>query len=383
MDRSLVSSKEACDRLGIRPQTLYAYVSRGFLEAIPDPSDPRRSLYRKAEIASLLARKKAGRSRPAIAARTINWGDPVLETHISTISRGKLLYRGLDAVEWADEATVEATWDLLVDVPTTFPDGGLELKGSSAESAVVRGFRYLTDLAVEAPVMFGRNRASIASEGALLLSGLADQLLLCSGAGAIHERVASSWGLSSSQAHIIRRALVLSADHELNASTFAVRVVASTGAALPSALLAGLAALSGPTHGGSTARAATMFKDAVTAPNATSYFTERLALGEPIWGFGHLLYPDGDVRAQALIAHLPLNPALDKVLKAASEVTGNGPNLDAALALAALALGFPDDLAFALFTVGRAIGWTAHAIEQLEMGTLIRPRAHYVGRGAA
>jgi citrate synthase len=165
----------------------------------------------------------------------------------------------------------------------------------------------------------------------------------------------------------------------LNASTFAVRVVGSTGASLPGALMAGLAALTGPRHGGMTMRTVAMFAEALAAPDPAAFFAARLARGEPIWGLHHALYPDGDIRARALRdAHEP-SGALRWTIDAAEAAGGMLLNVDGALAALAHTLGLSQEAAFAIFALGRTTGWIAHAIEQTETGALIRPRARYVG----
>ena len=373
----MITADEVCSRLGIRPQTLYAYVSRGLLEAGADTADSRRSLYREAEVDALAARKKAGRSRPVVAARAINWGDPVLETRISTVMRGRLIYRGRDAVTWSETATLEETAALLSDVPA-WPDAPPPSVAAS-ERGITGAFTYLARAANEAPPMFGRSRQSIVMEGAGLLRGVAGAVLGREAAGAIHETAAAAWRLKPKGADLVRRAMVLLADHELNASTFAVRVVGSTGASLPAALLAGMAALSGPRHGGMTMRTVAMFAEALAAPDPSAFFAARLARGEPIWGLHHALYPDGDIRARALRdVHEP-SGALRRTIDAAETVGGMLLNVDGALAALAHTLGLSQEAAFAIFALGRTAGWIAHAIEQTETGALIRPRARYVG----
>lgn len=367
----MITAEEVCARLGVRPQTLYAYVSRGMLEAVADASDSRRSLYREAEVEALVARKTAGRSRPVVAAKAIDWGDPVLETRISTVVRGRLIYRGRDAVSWSETASLEETAALLCDVPS-WPD-------ASSPAPIAGAFTYLAQAMNEAPPMFGRSRQSIVTEGAGLLRGLAGTVLQREVTGPVHEAAAAAWRLKPKGSDLVRRALVLLADHELNASTFAVRVVGSTGASLPAALMAGLAALTGPRHGGMTMRTVAMFAEALAAPDPAAFFAARLARGEPIWGLHHALYPDGDIRARALREVHEPSGALRRTIDAAEAAGGMLLNVDGALAALAHTLGLSQEAAFAIFAMGRATGWIAHAIEQTETGTLIRPRARYVG----
>ena len=172
---------------------------------------------------------------------------------------------------------------------------------------------------------------------------------------------------------------MLSADHELNASSFAARVVASTGASLRAAAIAGLAALTGPRHGGLTWRVEALF-DALGDGDAEPALRKRLAAGEDLPGFGHPLYPDGDPRASALLARAyPHLPQARAIAEAAERLTGRRPSLDFALASVRRRLRLPLGHAFCLFALGRTAGWIAHGLEQRATGTLIRPRAIYVG----
>src|SRR5437868_13603742 len=109
---SWISMDEACKRLGVRPQTIYAYVSRGKLEVIADPADTRRSLYRAEDVAGLAKRKQAGRKHETLAANTLFGAEPSIPTALSTFVRQRLYYRGQDAVTLAGSASLEeaAQW---------------------------------------------------------------------------------------------------------------------------------------------------------------------------------------------------------------------------------------------------------------------------------
>jgi citrate synthase len=228
------------------------------------------------------------------------------------------------------------------------------------------------------PPARGRAPLVLAVEAASLLDALADAVAGETGEGLIHERLARAWDCPPARADLIRRALVLLADHELNASTFAARVAASTGASLSAAAVAGLAALSGPLHGGMASRVESIAAE-VERQGAAEAVAARLAQGSPIPGFGHQLYPEGDVRAAALLSVFE-PPAAYEALRAATEAaTGEKANIDFALTAMATALGLPAGAPFALFAVARCAGWFAHAIEQASAGVLIRPRARYIG----
>ena len=109
---------EAAALLGVKPQTLYAYVSRGLIEARPDPGPPRRSLYRLDDVVSLKGRGQRSRKRTAIAAGTMAWGDASIATSLSTVHRARLVYRGQDAALLSESATLEDIAGLLWDVPS-------------------------------------------------------------------------------------------------------------------------------------------------------------------------------------------------------------------------------------------------------------------------
>jgi citrate synthase len=373
-----LTASEAMERLGVRPQTLYAYVSRGRVEARPDADDPRRSLYRAADIAGLRQRKARGRKAAAVAEDAIAWGEPVLASAITTIRDGRLYYRGRDAVELARTETLESL--------ARFLRGGFG--GTSGERATIfpsspsartRAFLALAGRAAADPPTRGRAPTALADEAAGLLDLLADAVAGEIRDGPIHTRLARAWGVESAGGgEAIRMALALLADHELNASTFAARVTASTGASLAASALAGLSALSGPLHGGMAPRVATLIGEAGRL-GAEAAVRARLAQGLAIPGFGHQLYPGGDPRARALLAALPPAPALDAVRLAAEAQTGQTANVDYALTALVALLGLPGDAAFLLFAVGRCAGWLAHALEQVQTGQLIRPRARYVG----
>ena len=174
------------------------------------------------------------------------------------------------------------------------------------------------------------------------------------------------------------------ADHELNASTFVARCVASTGAT-PYAVVSGaLAALSGRRHGGASARAEALFYEITQHGDPMAVMAARLARDEHLPGLGHPLYPDGDPRAEALLAAAMAatpasRPLIEAAVAAARRLSGQRPNVDFALAAATTALGLPQGAALSLFVVGRTVGWIAHAIEQYQSGVLIRPRARYTG----
>jgi citrate synthase len=375
---SWLGANEAMERLGVRPQTLYAYVSRGRIESRADAVDPRKSLYSADDIERLRKRKARGRKAAHVAEDAIAWGEPVLASAITTVRDGRLYYRGRDATQLASTESLESVARLLRGgdgaalkqrPPIVLPD---------APTARVRAFLALAARAASDGPARGRATLALAAEAAGLLDHFADAVAGEVGEGPIHTRLARAWGADAAGAEAIRMTLVLLADHELNASTFAARVTASTGAALAASVLAGLSALSGPLHGGMAARVETFIAEAGRA-GAEAAVSARLAQGLRLPGFGHPLYPGGDPRARALIEAFSPPPVFEAVRLAGETMTGEAPNVDFALTALVMALGLPGDAAFLLFAIGRCAGWLAHALEQLQTGGLIRPRARYSG----
>jgi citrate synthase len=179
------------------------------------------------------------------------------------------------------------------------------------------------------------------------------------------------------------RALVLAADHELNASTFAARVAASAGADLYACLTAAIATLSGPRHGGESDRVEALVREVGAPTRARAVILARTQRGELLPGFGHPLYPGGDPRAPPLItAALALAPKVTRTILAIVEEVKHAlklePTLDTGLVAIAHSIGAPG-AASAIFALGRCAGWVAHMLEQRDAGFLLRPRARYVG----
>jgi len=377
-----LTATEVQGRLGVQAQTLYAYVSRGRIEAKADTDDPRKSLYRAEDVARLEQRKARSRKAAHVAEDAIAWGEPVLASAITTVVGGRLYYRGRDATVLAQTETLESVARLLRGGDGVAFKDRIARPIPVAATARARAFAVLAERAATDNPARGRASLALAAEAAGLLDAFADAIAGEPGEGPIHVRLASAWRCDEPSgeggAELIRMALVLLADHELNASTFAARVAASTGASLAAAALAGLAALSGPLHGGIAPRVEAFIAEAERV-GAEPAVSARLAQGLPIPCFGLPLYPNGDVRAQALLAAFTPDPSFEAVRLAAESLTGAIANVDFALTAMVSQLALSDDAAFLLFAMGRCAGWLAHALEQMRTGQLIRPRARYVG----
>jgi len=367
---------DALARLSVRRQTLYAYVSRGLIRAQPDEDDPRRSLYSAHDIGGLAGRRRGARRRSEVAAGAIAWGEPVLESAISTVRDGMLVLRGRPVTQLAEKATLEDVAALLWGgtAPRVLEAMPLRLKGA----AKARAFAFLAQRAVGDAPGLGRAEAALRGDAWSLLDGFG-QALTGEARGAMHQRLARAWGLSPRGADLVRRVLVLQSDHELNPSTFAVRIAASTGASLAACALGGFSALSGPLHGEAAARALAQLDEAMEARDADEGVALLLSRGERLAGLGHPLYPEGDVRASAMLKALKPRAGIARVIAAMEQAVGRRANCDAALAAMTRELGLPDDAPFVMFALSRMTGWLAHAMEQRASGKLIRPRAKYIG----
>jgi len=372
-----VGRAEALEQLGVRAQTLYAYVSRGRIGMRPDETDPRRSQYRADDIAALATRRARGRSPSAIAESAIAWSEPSIATAISTVLHGCLIYRGQDAVALAKSATLEETAAVLwaSAEPVAFKAPSSEPPHSAGRAAA---FAQLSMLAGQGRPSLGRNAASLCTEAAHTIGALAQALGAAGGTAPVHRRLAQGWSVDGAGAEAIRCALVLLADHELNASTFTARVAASTGASPAACLLAGLATLTGPRHGGAGEAVMQLAEDAARH-GAEAAIRRWLGHDRPLPAFGHPLYPDGDPRATALLAVIPVDETLQQLQKSAMAATGTHPNIDFALAALTRSFGLPRDAPFRLFALARSVGWAAHTIEQVTSGSVIRPRGRYEG----
>lgn len=187
----------------------------------------------------------------------------------------------------------------------------------------------------------------------------------------------------------LNKALVLHADHELNASTFTARVCVATLSDIYSGMTAAIGALKGPLHGGANEAVMNMLMEIDTIDNVESYIREKLDNKEKIMGFGHRVYKNGDPRAKhlkemsrQLTQITGESKWYDMSIKIDDMITnekGLLPNVDFYSASVYHSLGIKHDLFTPIFAISRTSGWTAHILEQYSDNRLIRPRADYVG----
>lgn len=380
-DMTWLTSSQALALLRVRPQTLYANVSRARIRAKPDPRDPRRSLYHSDDVKRLAARQRGRRPAATVAAETIAWGEPVLSSNLCTVADGRPWYRGHDALALARTAALEHVAALLWQSEQLSFELGKRRSlgappGANPLRAAVRAITEHTRFDAPDP---RQTRPAVVAEAAELVGVLACALLGPPPRGAItlHRHMATAWHCEGAQ-EVLRRALVLLADHELNSSTFAARVAASTGAPLAAALLAGLATLSGPRHGGAALQVRALV-DTAQRDGAVQAVRAWLSRGDQLPAFGHPLYADGDPRARVLLACFDPPPVFLELSAEVETCTGEQPNVDFALAAMTHAYHLAPAAPFIVFAIARSVGWLAHAMEQSAQGALIRPRARYTG----
>ncbi len=385
MDDQYLRAPAAATFLGVKRETLYAYVSRGWLESVPDPRSTRARLYSRSDLARLRARSDARAGEAPVAAAALRWGAPVLETSICRIDASGPTYRGLALTELVATRSFEEVAGLLWSaefrpaVPWTSPAS----TAHSGAAPVDRLRHAALGAELADPTRDLRTDAAAQAQAESLLGAMASGL----GAGEhvrFASRVAAAIGGEARTVDAIETALIVCAEHELNASTFAVRVAASTGANLYACVSAGLAAFVGPRHGGAANRVRRLVSEA-RSRGPRQAVLDRLNAGEALPGFGHPLYPDGDPRfallwdAASRVDEASLAD-LAELLAVARELGLDHPNLDVGLVAVAEACGLVEGAEAALFAVGRTAGWIAHAREQAQQDFLLRPRARYVGR---
>ena len=383
----LLPAREAADRLGVKIDTLYAYVSRGLLRSM-EVAGSRERHYDVDEIEQFRAGRGTTRARPP-AEDLI----PVIGSSICLIENHRLYYRGKDVLTLAETASLEDIAALLWEEPAPRSPAPLtrvppspRKRGEGQVGLIECCQIRLAELTSGDHAALDLSRAGVARTGRTIIGELA----ACVSGGVassqlIHEQLATSWKLDAPGADLVRRCLVLLADHELNASTFVARCIASTGAT-PYAVVSGaLAALSGRRHGGASASVEVLARELAATPDPMTAMAARVARGDDLPGLGQPLYPEGDPRAVAILtaarAALPARARwIMQMADAATRLTGERPNVDFGLGVVAAALGLPRGAALGLFLVARSVGWIAHATEQYESGVLIRPRARYIGK---
>jgi citrate synthase len=389
----VLSTSETARKLGVKPQTVYAYVSRGLLTRHAD-SDGRRSRFDPAEVERLAARARHGGRAGAL--------EVVVDTELTLIDpAGHLWFRGRDATELARFRSFEQVAELLWDDPdahTPWRAPGEMLRVcEDAQAALPRGARPVERMRVVAaaaavtdPLRDDRRPAAVRGAGRALIACLADALPERSSprdssiAARLWSRLADE-PPSPSALNTLDAALVLMADHELAASTLAARVAASAWADPYLVVLTGLGALGGALHGASSSAVEAMLAAIDEPEDAGAALGERLRADGRLPGFGIGVYRERDPRADALLEMLPRSgvpdrlSVVDEVVRLAGRQDGPAPNVDFALGALSACFELHPGAAEAIFSLGRVAGLIAHAIEEYPHRLRFRPRAAYTG----
>jgi citrate synthase len=387
-----IDAGTAAALLGVKRSTLYAYASRGLVRR---RDTGKTSLYLKEDVERLRARHDARSGHGPVAASALQFGEPVLDTSITEITPVGPRYRGHAAVELAEsgvsfERVAELLWTgelppkAFITEPFTFPRGAKRWLDSFPAP--------LDRLSVALPLcaQVSPHRHPVGAHDELALA----KRLVATLFGQFSERAAAPpdipaserWvrslgSLGPKQRAAISAALVLLADHELNASSFAARVAASTGADLFACCGAAVATLSGPKHGAAAERVLAFVDEARAAGSGEAALEDRTRRGEAIPGVGHPLYSEGDPRGRFLLRlarRLGKGRRLTLELADALETRGVHPNVDFGTVALCEGLGLARTTPKLLFALGRSAGWIAHIFEQRRMDFILRPRARYV-----
>jgi citrate synthase len=410
----LLSTSEAARRLGVKPQTVYAYVSRGLLMRHAS-STHRHSLFEADEVERVVGRARRPSGSGAL--------EVVIETQLTSLDpEGRLHYRGRDVTELARFRSFEDVAGLLWDgdacAPWTLADADRQL------IAALRPLLAVTTAAVDLiPVAVAtlgaadehrgdRRPDAVRRAGARMLAGSLEMVAAAGGdAGHAPDRTADAPGATADppdrmarmaaerlwsamrldggrprpvQLAALNAALVLLADHELAASTLAARVAASAWADPYRVVLSGLGPLGGSLHGGASLAVEAMLA-AATPGGAFAALERHIATGVAP-GFGHRVYRAQDPRAVVLLERLPAVAddeqallTVEATLEAARALDLPAPNVDFALAALGTVMGLRPAAASTIFTIARISGLIAHALEEYPHRLRFRPRATYTG----
>jgi citrate synthase len=433
-----LTAAEAAKRLGVKPATLYAYVSRGVLSR-GKAADGRGSLFDPAEVEQLARRGRPRRPPGAV--------DITVESAITELTDNSLRFRGLDVTRLAVSRTFEEVAELLwtgefppaAPAQAASPSGTWRAtpaalaSGRAAQAGLPAGTRPLDRLQVIVPAMAATDplrlqldRSAVLAAARNLIAGMVDCLPAPSApsaslapstlptssilpASSTSSIPSAPFASSTPPAPIAERlwlklcdrraapellralsaALVLLADHELAASTLAARAAASVRADPYAVVGTGLGAMSGALHGGASLGAETLIAAASGPDDVPRVVGELLRRGEKVPGFGHFIYRRGDPRAIALLGLVrraaPKSGQLaiaEAVLAEVRQKSLPEPNIDFAIATLARVAGMVTGAGEAIFAVSRTAGWIAHALEAYAGDGPLRPRAVYTGRPA-
>lgn len=395
-----LSTKEAAELLGVKPETVYAYVSRGQLTSRRAPGG-RGSTFDAKEVEAL-----ARRNRRDSGGSSGSGGELSVRTRITLIEADRYYFRGVDATELAArhsyEEVAEWLWTGQMRPGATFtaPEAAAAVARRAVDAlpehaAPTDRLRVAAIAAAAAdPLRFDLSEEAVLGTARVLIPTLVAALppvLHDHGDGGplAHRLWTRLSGRPADEASLraLDTALALLVDHDLAASTLAVRVAASARAHAYAAVSAGLGVIEGPLHGAASGLAHRLLLDVLDQGSAAPVIADELRAGRRIPGLGHRLYPGEDPRARALFGLLEQIPRAEPALAAAHDIVAttarHAPlhaNVDLALAVLTASSGMPAAAGETIFAVARTAGWIAHALEEYgERPLRMRPSGHYVG----
>ncbi|MEV6110830.1 citrate synthase [Streptomyces sp. NPDC051940] len=400
-----LSTRQAAERLGVKPETVYAYVSRGLLTSRKSTGG-RGSTFDPKEVEALARRHSRPHAASPAGAETGTPGTTAVRTGITFIDRDRYYYRGVDALTLAETYPYEEAADWLwtgritPGLRFTAPDELLAATSAAvaalpSHASPVDRLRAVAVAAAAAdPLRFDLSTEAVHGTARSLIAAFSGSLPI---AGRTHRTDAPVarrlWARLTPAApepaavRCLDTALVLLIDHDLAASTLAARVAASARANPYAVVSTGLSALDGPLHGAASGLAHRMLLDVLERGSAAPVVSEHFRAGRRIPGLGHRLYPGEDPRAGLLFTLLDEVPGARRALDAAQEVveisarhTPLHANVDLALAVLSASAGMPAEAGETVFAVARTAGWIAHALEEYEERPLrMRPSGLYTG----
>ncbi len=395
----LLNTREAAEALGVKPASLYAYVSRGVLvrERV---AGGHASGFDPAAVDRLAARGRGAAGAAARRRRELR-----IASAITTIEPAGQRYRGWSATELARTASFERVAELLwsgtlpADQPAWCAEPAHVALARAAQRALPRRVlpfdrvRLVTAaLATADPFRHDLRPDAVASAARRLLATLVEALPAARPPTGAPRLAARLWDRlaarrpSPADVGLLDAALVLLADHELAGSTLAVRIAASYRADPYGAVGAGVGVLGGALHGAASLAAEALLADVAAAGDPAVAIERALRRAGRLPGFGHPLYPDGDPRAATLLALLrrsargaPRLRPVAALLAATRARRIPPPNVDLAVAALGHVLDLPRGTGELLFVLARIAGWMAHALEEYERPSPLRLRAVYTG----
>jgi citrate synthase len=409
-----VSGAQAAVLLGVKPQTLYTYVSRGAIQSLPAPEGHRRRLYLRADLEKLRSRPRARVPLGAVAASAMYAGDPIIPTSITEITPAGPCYRGRLASELASaglpfENVAEFLWtgELLENEPVVWNREPLPAQVQRFASALgrLRGDAPIAHVFSLFALSIGMARGSFSDRLRSSSTVLAARQVIQAFAGCfgylsprhaytpcmsgepVAAAVLRACGIARSEQKLrqVNGLMVLLADHELSPATFAARVAASSGADLQACLVSAIETSSGRRIAEIYDRTEDFLSGARSKAELMRRLRELQAGGRAPPGFNQPIYPRGDPRAPYIFDLVRRSsrpsPQLDMIFAFLDEAESRfnlKPRMEFGVVALAQALGFPRRAASGLYILSRVAGWVAHVIEQRLSSAMLRPRAKFV-----